>query len=118
MASAASCTKSTTINTKQVVLCSGPKNQPGAKWAEFTYVYANTYATGGGDPCDLTGTFPNNIITVVLPPIDDTGVAIQRFAKSAKKMLAYKAGSGAAAPAEYAGVDLSAATFKFQVLGN
>ncbi len=117
MASAASCTKTKGKDRKVGALCAGAAGYPGVHLAEFTFTYANTYATGGGDPCDLTSTFPNEVIFAFLPPIDNTGTVIPRFDKTNKKMLAYKAGSGSAAPAEYGAVDLSAATFKFCAIG-
>lgn len=116
MASAASVTKTSSKDKKNVQLCAGASGYPGAKWVEFTYVYANTYASGG-DPCDLTSTFPNQIFLTVLPPLSDNGAVIPTFDVANAKMKAWKAGSGSAAPAEYGAVDLSGATFKFWAFG-
>jgi hypothetical protein len=97
-------------------MCSGVSNGPGIRFAEFTYVYANTYATGGGDPCDLTGTFKNEVIAVILPNLDDTRTYIPVFDKANKKMLAYKQKSDDTFE-EAAAADLHTITFKFIAIG-
>lgn len=82
----------------------------------FDFQYANTYATGGGDPCDLTSAFQTDggsgVVLAVIPGSDVTGAVIPEYDYVNEKMKAYKAGSATAAPAEYGAVNLSGSVLK------
>ena len=115
MATAASKTK--VLDSKLVKLCGGYSALPGLKVVTYTWVYANTYATGGGDACDLSADFPNNLFMVILPPLDDTGTVTPRYDYSAKKMKAYIQ-NASDVYAELGAADASTYTFRFMAIGN